>query len=157
MHGWSTQLISSGVWIRTTNNQTRTWFSLLQRGNFTESCFTNYKQSLNTFSYWPQYHYLLPFDYQSGEFGNYGKGTSTALVRVFAALGWASDLKTVTTDAIKKGLAKAVDTGKPVVDCLTQASEEELLTIPKEHYLTREHLEWFKVVTDEECCMIYHE
>lgn len=101
-------------------------------------------KSLNSIfsnSYWPQYHYLLPFDYQSGEFGNYGKGTSTALVRVFAAIGWATDLKTVTTDAIKKGLAKAVDTGKPVVDCLTQASEEELLTIPKEHYLVREHME----------------
>lgn len=85
--------------------------------------------------------YKLYFSYQSGEFGNYGKGTSTALVRVFAALGWATDLKTVTTDAVKKGLANAVDTGKPVVDCLTLASEEELLTIPKEHYLAREQLE----------------
>lgn len=28
---------------------------------------------LVTKSYWPQYHYLLPFDYQTGEFGNYGK------------------------------------------------------------------------------------
>jgi stearoyl-CoA desaturase (Delta-9 desaturase) len=93
------------------------------------------------YSYWPQYHYLLPFDYQSGEFGNYGKGTSTALCRVFAALGWISDLKTVTTDAVKKGLAKAVDTGRPVVDCLKQASEDELLTLPKEHYLVREHLD----------------
>ena len=26
-----------------------------------------------TKSFWPQYHYLLPADYQSGEFGNYGK------------------------------------------------------------------------------------
>jgi stearoyl-CoA desaturase (Delta-9 desaturase) len=50
-------------------------------------------------------------------------------------------LKTVTSDAIKRGLAKAVDTGKPVVNCLTQAAEEDLLTIPKEHYLVREHLE----------------
>lgn len=28
---------------------------------------------LVTKSYWPQYHYLLPFDYQTGEFGDYGK------------------------------------------------------------------------------------
>lgn len=28
---------------------------------------------LVTKSYWPQYHYLLPWDYQTGEFGNYGK------------------------------------------------------------------------------------
>ena len=26
-----------------------------------------------TKSYWPQYHYLLPRDYQTGEFGDYGK------------------------------------------------------------------------------------
>lgn len=26
-----------------------------------------------TKSYWPQYHYLLPNDYQSGEFGDYGE------------------------------------------------------------------------------------
>lgn len=63
------------------------------------------------------------------------------MCRVLAALGWISDLKTVTTDAVKKGLAKAVDSGKPVIDCLKQASEEELLTLPKEHYLVREQLE----------------
>lgn len=28
---------------------------------------------LVTKSYWPYYHYLLPSDYQSGEFGDYGK------------------------------------------------------------------------------------
>lgn len=120
---------------------------LINSAHFIWGLDKNHKQSdsnmvfIVTKSYWPQYHYLLPFDYQSGEFGNYGKGSSTALVRVFAALGWAQDLKTCTSDAIKKGLARAVDTGKPVVDCLTQASEEEFLTLPKEHYLIREHLE----------------
>jgi len=84
---------------------------------------------------------LLPWDYQSGEFGNYGKGTSTAFVRVCAALGIATDLKTVTSDAIKKGLAKAVDSGRPVVDCLKESSEEEMLTMPKEHYLIKERLD----------------
>ena len=96
---------------------------------------------LVTKSYWPQYHYLLSWDYQSGEFGNYGKGCSTAMIRVFAALGMATDLKTVTTEAVKKGLAKAVDTGRSIVECLKEAGEEELLTIPKEHYLINEHLE----------------
>lgn len=28
---------------------------------------------LVTKSYWPQYHYLMSWDYQSGEFGTYGK------------------------------------------------------------------------------------
>lgn len=84
---------------------------------------------------------MLSWDYQCGEFGNYGKGSSTALIRVFAALGLATELKTVTTEAVKKGLAKAVDTGKPIVECLKEAGDEELLNIPKEHYLNPEHLE----------------
>lgn len=83
----------------------------------------------------------MSWDYQSGEYGNYGKGTTTALIRVFAALGWATELKTVTTDAIKKGLAKAVDTGRPVVDCLKETSDEEMISLPKEHYLINERLE----------------
>lgn len=63
------------------------------------------------------------------------------MIRVCAALGIATDLKTVTTEAVKKGLAKAVDTGRSIVECLKEAGEEELLTIPKEHYLINEHLE----------------
>lgn len=138
--GWLTQPTLFGDWIRITSNQIQTWFSLSQKGKKISSNLCWNLQWI-FISYWPQYHYLLPFDYQTGEFGNYGKGTSTALCRVFAALGWISDLKTVTTDAVKKGLAKAVDTGKPVVDCLKQASEDELLMLPKEHYLAREHLD----------------
>lgn len=141
------QRILFGDWIRIISSQTRTWSLSSPRGKLRSLHCMIIKVTFQIIhSYWPQYHYLLPFDYQSGEFGNYGKGTSTAFVRVFAALGWATDLKTVTTDAIKKGLAKAVDTGKPVVDCLTQASEEELLVIPKEHYLVRETLEWSRYV-----------
>lgn len=94
-----------------------------------------------TKSYWPQYHYLLPWDYQSGEFGNYGQGCSTAFIRVFAALGMVTNLQTVTSEAVKKGLAKAVDTGRPIVECLKEAGDEELVHLPKEHYLMREHLE----------------
>lgn len=92
-------------------------------------------------SYWPQYHYLLSYDYQSGEFGNYGEGTSTKLIRVFAAMGWATELKTITSDAVRKGLAMAVDTGREIVDCLKQASEEEIKSFPADHYLRNGHLE----------------
>jgi len=90
---------------------------------------------LVTKSYWPQYHYLLPFDYQTGEFGNYGAGLSTALIRVFAALGVATELKTMTSDAVKIGLTRAVDTGRPVVDCLTEVGMEQIGLLPDDHYL----------------------
>lgn len=56
-------------------------------------------------------------------------------------MGWATELKTITSDAVRKGLAMAVDTGRDVVDCLQQASEEEMKKLPDDHYLNREHLD----------------
>lgn len=83
----------------------------------------------------------MSYDYQSGEFGNYGEGTSTGLIRVLAAMGWATELKTITSDAVRKGLAMAVDTGREVVDCLKEASEDDMKNLSADHYLHREHLE----------------
>lgn len=56
-------------------------------------------------------------------------------------MGWATELKTITSDAVRKGLALAVDTGREVVDCLQETSEEEMKKLPTDHYLSREHLE----------------
>lgn len=56
-------------------------------------------------------------------------------------MGWATSLKTITSDAVRKGLAMSVDTGREVVDCLKEASEEEMKKLPEDHYLKREHLE----------------
>lgn len=67
-----------------------------------------------------------------------GSGCSTALIRIFAALGMATELKTMTSDACKIGLARAVDTGRPVVECLFEAGNENLERLPKDHYLNKD-------------------
>lgn len=69
-------------------------------------------------SLWPQYHYLLPWDYRSGEYGTYDSGCSTAILKVFAALGLATGLTTISRKGVKEALAAAVESGRPVVDCL---------------------------------------
>lgn len=56
-------------------------------------------------------------------------------------MGWAKNLKTITSDAVRKGLAMAVDTGREVVDCIKETSEEEILNLPSDHYLKREHMD----------------
>lgn len=93
---------------------------------------------LVTKSYWPHYHYMLPWDYQTGEFGDYSEDCTTMFIRVFAALGWASELQTVTSDAVKAGLTMAVDTDRPVVECIKLAAQEEMQRIPKDHYLDKD-------------------
>ncbi|EGK96641.1 AGAP003051-PB [Anopheles gambiae str. PEST] len=119
---------------------------LINSAHFVWGLDKNHKQSdsnmvfLVTKSYWPQYHYLLPFDYQSGEFGNYGSGCTTAFIRIFAAIGQATKLQTITTEAVKRGLTMAVDSGRPIVECLKQAGAEEMCNLKREHYLETERL-----------------
>ncbi|XP_058453885.1 acyl-CoA Delta-9 desaturase-like [Malaya genurostris] len=119
---------------------------LINSAHFVWGLDKNHKQSdsnmvfIVTKSYWPQYHYLLPFDYQSGEFGTYGSGGTTAFIRVCAALGMATKLQTMTTEAVKKGLTMAVDSGRPIVDCLKQAGAEDMCNLQREHYLKNERL-----------------
>lgn len=67
-----------------------------------------------------------------------GAGCTTALIRVFAALGLASDLKTMTSDACKVGLSRSVDTGRPLVECLNDAGVESMEKLPKNHYLNKD-------------------
>ena len=47
-----------------------------------------------TKSYWPQYHYLVPWDYQTGEFGNYGKQVVDLRHRQTIFLGAAAATRT---------------------------------------------------------------
>lgn len=59
---------------------------------------------------------------------------STTLIRVFAALEMATNLVTISTDAVKKGLNMAVDTGLSIVECLKKAGDEEMEQNPKENH-----------------------
>jgi stearoyl-CoA desaturase (delta-9 desaturase) len=73
-----------------------------------------------TKSYWPHYHYMFPWDYQTGEYGNYGQGYTSAFIRIWAAIGWATDLLTVDATSIKNTLVKAIKTNTPLTKCLCE-------------------------------------
>nr|UEN71135.1 acyl-CoA delta(11) desaturase 5 [Glyphodes pyloalis] len=90
---------------------------------------------LVTKSFWPHYHYLMPYDYKSGEFGTYDAGCTTAFIRVWAALGLATDLKTIETASVQKALAEAARSKRPVTKCLDDAVAKQEL--PRGHYLQR--------------------
>jgi stearoyl-CoA desaturase (delta-9 desaturase) len=64
---------------------------------------------------------MLPWDYQTGEFGTYGKGSTTTIIRIWAAMGWASGLRTMDTSSIRNALVTATQTKKPVIECLCDA------------------------------------
>lgn len=47
------------------------------------------------------YHHVFPWDYRAAELGNNNLNLTTKFIDFFAWLGWAYDLKTVSSDMIK--------------------------------------------------------
>lgn len=91
-----------------------------------------------TKSFWPQYHYLLPNDYLSGEFGDYASGTGSTMIRLFAALDWVRDLHTISSEAVRRGLTEAVEHNRPIVECIKEHVQREESTRPTNHFLNRD-------------------
>ncbi|CAB3223646.1 unnamed protein product [Arctia plantaginis] len=89
-----------------------------------------------TKTFWPHYHYLIPYDYKSGEYGTYDCGCSTAFIRVWAALGLATKLRTFETKTIQKALIDSVHTNQDLKVCLKSALSQQKLQ--EEHYLQRD-------------------
>ncbi|KAJ8721551.1 hypothetical protein PYW07_002326 [Mythimna separata] len=86
-------------------------------------------------TFWPHYHYLVPYDYKSGEYGTYDSGCSTAFIRVWAALGLATNLQVVETITIQKALADAARSKKDLKTCINAAVTKQ--SVPEDHYLKR--------------------
>ncbi|GJQ73937.1 Desat1 [Trypoxylus dichotomus] len=58
---------------------------------------------------WHNYHHTFPWDYKASELGKYSLNWSTAFIDFFAKIGWAYDLKVVSTDVIKKRMLRTGD------------------------------------------------
>lgn len=77
-------------------------------------------------TYWISYHYLAPWDYQTGEYGKYGTDCTTKFIKVCEALNLAQDLRTVDSETVRKALVKSVDEKKAIKDALFELHEENL-------------------------------
>ncbi|CAH2108165.1 unnamed protein product [Euphydryas editha] len=84
-------------------------------------------------TFWPEYHYIYPNDYKSGEFGKYGSGCSTAFIRVFAALGLATNLSTLEPRTLQLALAEHVKTKRPLNECFKDTFSKQILS--EDHFL----------------------
>lgn len=50
----------------------------------------------------------------------------------------ATGLRTITSTAVKSGLTTAVETGRPIVECIQEQATKELDAMPDNHFLNRE-------------------
>jgi stearoyl-CoA desaturase (Delta-9 desaturase) len=58
---------------------------------------------------WHNYHHVFPWDYKTAELGGYEKNLTTGFLDLFAKIGWAYDLKTVSDTMIQKRLLRTGD------------------------------------------------
>lgn len=58
---------------------------------------------------WHNYHHVFPWDYKTSELGFYRFNFTTAFIDFCAKIGWAYDLKTASSDMIKRRVEKAGD------------------------------------------------
>lgn len=58
---------------------------------------------------WHNYHHVFPWDYKTGELGNYMFNVTTGVIDAFAWLGWAYERKSVSPEIIARRAAKYGD------------------------------------------------
>ena len=58
---------------------------------------------------WHNYHHVFPWDYKAAELGTYRTNFTTAFIDMFARIGWAYDLKTVSDEMVRRRAARTGD------------------------------------------------
>ncbi|KAF5298630.1 hypothetical protein FQR65_LT18876 [Abscondita terminalis] len=82
-------------------------------------------------TYWLQYHYLAPWDYQTSEYGHYGNDFVSTFIRVCAALEIATNLRTIDGKGVRDALYNSLVSKKDISECLSDIDS----SIPMDHYL----------------------
>lgn len=58
---------------------------------------------------WHNYHHVFPWDYKTGELGNYSFNLTTGFIDAFARIGWAYDRKFVSPEMIHRRACRSGD------------------------------------------------
>jgi len=86
-------------------------------------------------SHWHAYHYTVPWDYLTNEFGSYNCGCTTVFIKLWAALGWAYGLRTIDSWGVRQALEMHTDTKKPIETCINDMEGQVRERLPEDYYL----------------------
>nr|XP_012142139.1 PREDICTED: acyl-CoA Delta(11) desaturase [Megachile rotundata]XP_012142140.1 PREDICTED: acyl-CoA Delta(11) desaturase [Megachile rotundata] len=90
-----------------------------------------------TQSFWPEYHYAVPWDWKSGEFGTYGSGCTTFFIKMFHELGLINELQTTETEDVREVLHKMAKKKLPLSEGLSQLKQKSEYNTLKEKLMIR--------------------
>ncbi|XP_029161007.1 acyl-CoA Delta(11) desaturase [Nylanderia fulva] len=83
-------------------------------------------------SYWVNYHYQLPWDWKSDEFGTYETGFATFIVKMWRELGLVNEMKTATSEDVRNALCKVATTETTLKEALTEMQRNAEATAYRE-------------------------
>lgn len=94
---------------------------------------------------------MAPWDYQTGEFGEYGTDLISKVIRVFAALDLAWDLKTISSKTVRQALTISVKEKRNITECLKELCENGKNDVPEDHYLNPSKHYWHFLAVVSKC------
>lgn len=75
-------------------------------------------------SYWPNYHYTIPWDWRNDEFGSYESGFATFMIKIWYEMGLLDNRKTTTSEDVREILEKIVLNNISMTDAFAQLKEK---------------------------------
>ncbi|KAG5671195.1 hypothetical protein PVAND_001406 [Polypedilum vanderplanki] len=74
---------------------------------------------------WHNYHHVFPYDYKTSEHGKYWCNYTTGFLEFCAKIGWATDLKTVSAEVIRKRVLRTGDGSHSISQNNSQQSTQK--------------------------------
>ncbi|OAD56188.1 Acyl-CoA desaturase 1 [Eufriesea mexicana] len=110
---------------------------------FSDTCSLLYKltskEDISVFflskSNWPAYHYMIPWDWQTGEFGTYRAGCTTFFIKMWYELGLVTLLLTVDTEDVRNMLHGLSQKKMPLDSSLEKLKEKSMYNARKNKLL----------------------
>lgn len=75
------------------------------------------------------YHHVFPWDYKNGELGSYGTNHAAAFIDLFAKIGWAYNVRSVSPEMIQKRAMRSGDGSRHVAagGSILSSSDDQII------------------------------
>ncbi|XP_033310005.1 acyl-CoA Delta(11) desaturase [Bombus bifarius] len=84
-----------------------------------------------TKSFWPMYHYMVPWDWKCGEFGSYADGCATFFIKIWHELGYVTLLQTTDSEDVREMLHEVSKKKMTLAEGLGRLKEKSMYNAKK--------------------------
>lgn len=90
-----------------------------------------------TKSFWPMYHYMVPWDWKCGEFGSYADGWATFFIKIWHELGYVTLLQTTDSEDVREMLHEVSKKKMTLAEGLGKLKEKSMYNAKRMKLMVR--------------------